>query len=50
MTTPLYSLGAKLLVVCAGPGEVSDLGGERRHCSLYHLLVSLGVLLVDTQP
>src|SRR3954469_6551259 len=40
----MYSLGANLLVVCAGPGEVSNLGCERRHCSLYHLLVSFGVL------
>ena len=39
LTTPLYSLGAKLFVVCAGPGEVSNLCCERRHCSLYHLLV-----------
>src|ERR1043165_5124510 len=40
----MYSLGEKLLVVCAGPGEVSNLGCERRHCSLYHLLVSFGIL------
>ena len=25
LTTPLNSLGAKLFVVCAGPGEVSNL-------------------------
>ena len=24
--------------MCAGPGEVSNLGCERRHCSLYHLV------------
>ena len=27
----MYSLGAKLFVVCAGPGQVSNLGCERRH-------------------
>src|ERR1043165_6293582 len=25
-------------LLCAGPGEVSNLGCERRHCSLYHLV------------
>src|ERR1041384_4995509 len=25
LTTPLYSLGAKLFAVCAGPGEVSNI-------------------------
>src|SRR3954469_990091 len=44
MATPLYSLGAKLFFLCAGPGEVSNLGCERLHCSLYHLLVSFEVL------
>src|ERR1044072_45788 len=36
----------RYLYLCAGPGEVSNLGCERRHCSLYRLLVALGVLLV----
>ena len=40
----MYTLGAKLLIVCAGLGEVSNLGCEWRHCLLYHLLVSFGVL------
>src|ERR1041384_4598391 len=46
LKTPLYSLEAKLFVLCAGPGEVSNLGCERRHCSLHHLLIIVGVLLV----
>src|ERR1041385_7571264 len=37
------------LYLCAGPGEVSNLGCERRHCSLYQLLVSLRVLR-ETNP
>src|ERR1041385_7889609 len=36
---------ANLFDVCAGPGEVSNLGCKRRHCSLHRLLVSVGVLL-----
>src|SRR3954469_6474803 len=44
---PLYSRWEQsYLSPCAGPGEVSNLSCERRHCSLYHLLVSLRVLRV----
>ena len=32
------------MLLCVGPGEVSNLDCERRHCSLYHLLVSLRFL------
>src|ERR1041385_5796019 len=45
----MYSLGAKLSVVCVGLGEVSNLSCERRHCSLHHLLIVAGVLR-ETNP
>src|ERR1041385_8929378 len=45
MTTPLYSLGAKLSVVCAVPGEASDYLQTAHHLP-NHLLIVVGVLLV----
>ena len=35
------------MLSCAGPGEVSNLGCEQCHCSNYHLLVVLVVLLAQ---